>query len=172
MTTISKVTDTQYAPLLHDLLFGAFGPFHPFYTEGAFESTVAAEDVAPEITRADVLADLAQARSDGLMQALHGEDSGSFYRSQQHPEWTQTRAAVLAQVAAARRTGELLAMSDECGCGMNPSSPQPAHWRADATGEPLQAGPEAGGSVESVRYAGPDAAPSAESDDALLAFVA
>ena len=48
MTTISKVTDTQYAPLLHDLLFGAFGPFHPFYTEGAFASTVAAEDVIKE----------------------------------------------------------------------------------------------------------------------------
>ena len=34
-----------HAPLLHDLLFVAFESFRPFYTKGAFESTVVAENV-------------------------------------------------------------------------------------------------------------------------------
>lgn len=53
MITISAITDTQYAPLLHDLLFRAFEPFRPYYTAGAFASTVAAEGVIQERIESD-----------------------------------------------------------------------------------------------------------------------
>ncbi len=45
MITISTITSTSDAVLLHKILYSAFEPFLPYYTIGAFESTVAAEKV-------------------------------------------------------------------------------------------------------------------------------
>ncbi len=121
----------------------------------------AAQALAQEKTRAEVIAELAQARSDGVMQALYGEDSGSFYLSQQPVEWTQTREAVQSATTVARHTGELMVLASECGCGMNPSQPQPTIWQADASDGVDAPGPQ-GCAALSTLYAGPDAAPSAE----------
>lgn len=64
-------------------------------------------------SRAQVAAELAAARADGTLGALHGEDSGSFHFSQHQQPSGATRADVGAELAAARRSGELSGLHGE-----------------------------------------------------------
>jgi len=77
----------------------------------AFGGAIAAQ--AGERTHADVAADLHAARASGLLDALHGEDSGSFHLSRQPATAGLTRAEVKAQLAAARASGEFAELHSE-----------------------------------------------------------
>lgn len=77
----------------------------------AFGSAIASE--AGERSRADVVAETHAARVSGLLDALQGEDSGSFHLSSQAASSGLTRAAVHAQLAAARASGEFAELHSE-----------------------------------------------------------
>jgi hypothetical protein len=77
----------------------------------AFGGAIAGE--AGESSRADVIADMHAARASGLLDALHGEDSGSFHLSRQAAPTALTRDAVRAQLAAARASGDFAELHSE-----------------------------------------------------------
>jgi hypothetical protein len=65
------------------------------------------------LDRVEVTGPRDAARAEGTLDALHGEDSGSFHLSRQPFASAKTRAQVLAEVAAAREAGVLGVMDGE-----------------------------------------------------------
>lgn len=104
-------------------------------------TAVRAADADTPRTRAEVIAELNEARASGWLTAHVAEDSGSAYLSRQLWTSRRTRAETLADLKAARASGLYAALNDEI--GVEP----PAAVRTPA---PLRyAGPSVGG-------AGPD----------------
>jgi hypothetical protein len=141
---------------------------------GSFGAARADLDAAPK-TRAAVVAELQAARASHVLGVMTGEDSGSFYFSQQPLVTTTTRAQVLSEAAAERRSGELAALFAE-GSGAPMVQATSTLTRAQVVAELLRArasgeldwlasegdgyAPTYGGSAApAVRYAGPDIGP-------------
>ena len=76
--------------------------------------------------------DIDAAAAAGLATALTGEDSGSFYLSQQRWVSTRSRAEVTAEMMAARRSGELAAIIGEDSGSVYLAHVQPASMLARA----------------------------------------
>ena len=60
---------------------------------GAAGATAAQADIAPAVTRSQVQAERQAARDSGQMDALHGEDSGSFWLAGRQQRATSVDAA-------------------------------------------------------------------------------
>lgn len=109
-------------------VFGAVG------TVGTF-GVARADNAAGAKSRADVVAELQAARSSGELDALAGEDSGSFYLSRQRVGNSVSRQQVLANAVASHRSSQVWMHGEDSGSFV-------------LSGTPAAAG---------ARYAGPDA---------------
>ena len=79
----------------------------------AAAGTAHAQDVATPKSRADAIAELDAARSSGELDALVGEDSGSFFLSRRVAPSRLSRDEVRAAVQTANARGELTGMYGE-----------------------------------------------------------
>jgi hypothetical protein len=80
---------------------------------GLVAGVALAQQDAPALSRAQVVAELDAARAAGQLGIMNGEDSGSFYLARQSTPSHVTRAEVVAEMQAARAAGQLGVMSGE-----------------------------------------------------------
>jgi hypothetical protein len=82
-------------------------------TLGLVAGVALAQQDAPALSRAQVVAELDAARSAGLLGITSGEDSGSFYLARQSMPSGVTRADVVAETQAARAAGQMGVLAGE-----------------------------------------------------------
>jgi hypothetical protein len=82
-------------------------------TLGLVAGAALAQQDAPALSRAQVVAELDAARAAGQLGIMTGEDSGSFYLARQSTPSGVARADVIAETTAAVAAGQLGAMTGE-----------------------------------------------------------